>query len=64
MSRRLTRLLIIVALVAAGMIIWNKVRIVFWVHLTWWQLLLLFLGIALLIFWILDMVVDTITKRR
>jgi hypothetical protein len=64
MSSRLTRFLIIAALVAAGMIIWSKVRIVFWVHLTWWQLLLLFLGIALVIFWILDTVVDTITKRR
>ena len=64
MSRNLTRLLIIVALVAAGILIWNKVRIVFWVRLEWWQLLLLFLAVAFVIFIVLDFLVDLVTRRR
>ncbi len=64
MSRRLTRVLIWVALVLAGLLLWNKVRIVFWVHLTWWQLGLLFLAIAFALFLILDWLVDRVQVRR
>ncbi|MGQ9585695.1 MAG: hypothetical protein ACUVXG_09875 [Anaerolineae bacterium] len=64
MPRRLTRLLIVVALVLAAILLWNKVRIVFWVHLTWWQLGLLFLAIAFVLFLLLDWLVDQVQVRR
>ena len=45
--RRVTqRLLWAVAFLFAFVLIWRKVRIVFFVHVGFWQLLLLFLGLA------------------
>jgi len=64
MSRRLTRLLILLALIVAGILIWNKVRIVFWIHMTWWQLGLFFLAVAVVVFLILDFLVDRVRRRR
>lgn len=62
MSRRLTRTLILVSLALAGLLLWNRVRIVFWVHLHWWQLLLLFLAVAFVL--LLDLLVDVAAGRR
>ncbi|MGQ9715492.1 MAG: hypothetical protein ACUVST_12130 [Anaerolineae bacterium] len=64
MSRRLTRTLILVSLALAGLLLWNKVRIVFWVHLHWWQLLLLFLAVAFVLLLLLDLLVDVAAGRR
>lgn len=64
MSRRLTRTLILVSLTLAGLLLWNRVRIVFWVHLHWWQLLLLFLAVAFVLLLLLDLLVDVAAGRR
>lgn len=40
------RLLWGLAFVFAFVLIWRRVRIVFFVHVSFWQLLLLFLGLA------------------
>ncbi|MGQ9458852.1 MAG: hypothetical protein ACUVXH_14025 [Anaerolineae bacterium] len=64
MSRRLTRTLILVSLALAGLLLWNRVRIVFWVHLHWWQLLLLFLAVAFVLLLLLDLLVDVAAGRR
>jgi hypothetical protein len=53
--RRVTqRLLWALAFVIAFALIWRKVRIVFLIHLTFWQLLLLFLGLAVAIYLVFD----------
>jgi hypothetical protein len=45
--RKLTkRLLWGLAFVFAFILIWQKIRIVVWIHATFWQLLLLFVGLA------------------
>lgn len=64
MSRRLMRILILLALALAGLLLWNKVRIVFWVRLDWWQLLLLFVAVAFIVFLLLDLLVDVVAGRR
>lgn len=64
MSRRLTRILILIALALAALLLWSKVRIVFWVHLDVWQLLLLFGAVALVLFLLLDLLVDVVAGRR
>ncbi|MBC7223575.1 MAG: hypothetical protein H5T59_04755 [Anaerolineae bacterium] len=64
MSRRLTRILILLSLALAGLLFWNKVRIVFWMHLNVWQLLLLFLAVAFVLFLLLDLLVDVVAGRR
>lgn len=64
MSRRLTRTLILVSLTLAGLLLWNRVRIVFWVHLHGWQLLLLFLAVAFVLLLLLDLLVDVAAGRR
>ena len=64
MSRRLTRILVLLALALAALLLWNKVRIVLWVHLDAWQLMLLFLAVAFLLFLLLDLLVDVVAGRR
>ncbi len=64
MSRRLTRILIFVALTLAGLLVWNKVRIVLWVHLDVWQLILLLVAVAFVLFLLLDLLVDVVAGRR
>lgn len=64
MSRRLTRILVLVALALAALLLWNKVRIVFWVHLEVWQLAFLFLVVAFVLFLLLDLLVDVVAGRR
>ncbi len=54
MRRLAQRLLWIAAFALAFTMLWRKVRIVFWVHLTFWQLLLLFFGLALGIYLLID----------
>lgn len=48
------RLLWAVAFLFAFVLIWRKVRIVFFVHVGFWQLLLLFLGLAIGIYLVFE----------
>jgi hypothetical protein len=53
--RRLTRRLLFgLAFVFAFMLIWQKLHIVVWVHTTFWQLLLLFVGLAFAIYLVFE----------
>ncbi|MEM3434488.1 MAG: hypothetical protein QXP27_10010 [Candidatus Methanomethyliaceae archaeon] len=64
MRKPVTRVLILTALLAVALLLWSKVRIVFWVHLDVWQLLLLFGAVALVLFLLLDLLVDVAAGRR
>ncbi|NLE76114.1 MAG: DUF4175 domain-containing protein [Chloroflexi bacterium] len=64
MRERASRWLVAAALLVAGVLIWNRVRIVLWVRLTPWQLLLLFLVVAGVVFVILDLVWGLVRGRR
>ena len=53
--RKLTkRLLWGLAFVFAFILIWQKIRIVVWIHATFWQLLLLFVGLAFAIYLVFE----------
>ena len=53
--RNLTkRLLWGLAFSLAFVLIWRKIRIVMFVHVTFWQLLLLFLGLAVAIYLVFE----------
>lgn len=53
--RRLTRRLLVgLALVFAFVLIWQRVHIVVWVRLGFWQLLLLFVGLAFAIYLVFE----------
>ena len=58
MHRATKRLLWGLALVFAFVLLWRKIRIVMFVHVTFWQLGLLFLGLALAIYLIMEVAVD------
>ena len=57
------RLLIALALVFAFVLIWRRVRIVFLVHVHFWQLALLFLGLAAAIYVIFELVLGGLDGR-
>ena len=62
--RRVTRrLLAAVALVFAAMLIWRRVRIVLFVRLSLGQLLLLFLGLALGIYVLFEILLRSAERR-
>jgi hypothetical protein len=53
--RRLTRRLLLgVAFVFAFILIWQKLHIVVFIHATFWQLLLLFVGLAFAIYLVFE----------
>lgn len=53
--RKLTkRVLLGLAFVLAFVLIWEKIRIVVWVHASFLQLLLLFVGLALAIYLVFE----------
>ena len=53
--RRLTRRLLLgLAFVFAFLLIWQKLHIVVWIHAEFWQLLLLFVGLAIAIYLVFD----------
>ena len=55
--RRTSRsLLWVLALGLAAILIWRKLRIVVLVHVAWWQLVLLFLGLAVAIYLVFDVI--------
>ena len=57
--QRVSRSLIwMLALGLALILIWRKLRIVVLVHVTWWQLVLLFVGLAVAIYLIFDVILD------
>jgi len=55
MRRTTRRLLFALALVFAFAVIWRKVRIVLWVHVGFWQLLILFLVLAIAIYLVFEL---------
>ena len=57
------RLLWVVALLFAAVLIWRRVRIVVFVHLSLWQLLLLFLGLALGIYVLFEILLRSVERR-
>ena len=57
------RLLWVVALLFAAALIWRRVRIVVFVHLSLWQLLLLFLGLALGIYVLFEILLRSVERR-
>ncbi len=62
--RRVTRrLLWAVALVLAGVLMWHKVRIVVLVHLSLGQLFLVFLGLALGIYLLFEILLGSAERR-
>lgn len=62
--RRVTRrLLAAVALVFAAMLIWRRLRIVLFVRLSLGQLLLLFLGVALAIYVLFEILLSSAERR-
>jgi len=57
--KRISRsLLWVLALGLALTLLWRKMRLVVLVHVTWWQLGLLFLGLAVAIYLIFDVLLD------
>ena len=53
--RKLTRRLLLgLAFVFAFILIWQKIRIVVWIHATFGQLLLLFVGLAFAIYLVFE----------
>jgi len=63
MRRATKRLLWGLAFVFALVLIWRKIRIVLFVHVTFWQLGLLFLGLALAVYLIMEVLVDKLRGR-
>ena len=57
------RLLWGLALLFAFVLIWRKVRIVIWVPLSSWQLLLLFLGVAVAIYLVFEILLGRSDRR-
>ena len=51
------------AFVFAFVLIYRKIRIVMFVHVTFWQLALLFLGLAFAIYLIMEVLVDKLRRR-
>ncbi|MCG2768505.1 MAG: hypothetical protein ABIK79_13960 [Chloroflexota bacterium] len=58
MKRTSRSLLWVLALGLALTLLWRKMRLVVLVHVTWWQLVLLFLGLAVAIYLIFDVLLD------
>lgn len=50
------------ALVLALILLWRKLRIVVLVHVTWWQLVLLFVGLAVVIYLVFDVLLDRLHR--
>lgn len=53
-KRRLTNLLLGIAFAIAFWLIWSKLRIVVWVHMSPWMLLGVMVALAVAIFLVLD----------
>jgi hypothetical protein len=63
MNMRRSRLFIWgLALLLALVLLWRKLRIVVLVHVSWWQLVLLFLGLAVIIYLVLDVLLDRLRR--
>ncbi len=58
MNRRANNLLVGIAFAIAFWLIWSKLRIIVWVHMPWYVLLGLMIGLALAIFLVLDHLVN------
>ncbi len=58
MKRTSRSLLWVLALGLALTLLWRKMRLVVLVLVTWWQLVLLFLGLAVAIYLIFDVLLD------
>jgi hypothetical protein len=54
MHKLTRRLLLGLAFVFAFILIWQKIHIVIWIHATFWQLLLLFVGLAVAIYLVFE----------
>jgi hypothetical protein len=63
MASIIKRLLITVALIIAGAAIWQKLHIVVFVRATLTQLLLFYLVLAVIIYVLLDEIIDKIARR-
>ena len=63
MHRATKRLLWGLAFVFAFVLLWRKIRIIMFVHVNFWQLGLLFLGLALAIYLIMEVVMDKLRGR-
>ena len=62
MKRTSRSLLWALALGLALTLLWRKLRLVVLIHVTWWQLVLLFLGLALVIYLIFDVLLDRVRR--
>ena len=62
MKKTSRSLLWALALGLALTLLWRKMRLVVLVHVTWWQLVLLFLGLAVAIYLIFDVLLDRVRK--
>jgi len=62
MKRTSRSLLWVLALGLALTLLWRKARLVVLVHVTWWQLFLLFLGLAVVIYLIFDVLLDRVRR--
>jgi len=63
MSRRGTSLAITAAVLIAFWLIWSKLRIIVWVQASFWQILLLFAVLAIVIFLGLDHLLNRTRDR-
>jgi hypothetical protein len=63
MASVIKRLLITVALIIAGAAIWQKLHIVVFVHGTLTQLLVFYLVLAVIIYVLLDEIIDKVARR-
>jgi hypothetical protein len=63
MASVIKRLLITVALIIAGAAIWQKLHIVVFVRATLLQLLLFYLVLAVIIYVLLDEIIDKVARR-
>ena len=62
MKRTSRSLLWVLALGLALTLLWRKTRLVVLVHVAWWQLVLLFLGLAVAIYLIFDVLLDRVRR--
>lgn len=63
MRRATKRLLWGLAFVFAFVLIYRKIHIVMFVHVTFWQLALLFFGLALAIYLVMEVLVDKLRRN-
>ena len=63
MGRVSRRIVWLLALALAAVLLWRKLRLVVLVHVSWWQLVLLFLGLAVGLYLVLDVFLGRRTRR-